>query len=440
MNKQEIKRHVSDFIKSIGQLLRGGRSITFYFNTIDFSDSLLALFYMLCVFLRIPVARDGRKRLSEIIKKGFNAKAVYLFGSARSGLYALLKTLRLDQGSEVIITGFTCEVVSNAVIQAGLKPIYADINPSTFCMEPESLKQSITDKSSVLIIQHTFGIPADIDTLIEIAKKHDLYVIEDCAVSLGSRYKGRPTGTFGDAAIFSFELSKTITACRGGLLILNSDKKQIIEAMERFHRDVPEQNILYSSKLLLQLGLSGILYKPYMHMVGKYLIAILFKSGIFSESTTDLERDGKMPPDYLLKLSNAQANILIRQWKKLPFIFQRSKEIATFYDCKLNGERKIQAPLIENYAIPNLIRYPILVENRTKWIRLFQENGVEPGLWFTAPISSPATNHAKCCYEYGSCPKAEWVSDRIFNLPTHLQLQKEDMDRIFYLCLKASRS
>ena len=108
----------------------------------------------------------------------------------------------------MLITGFTCEVVPNAVINAGYTPIYVDINPINYCMDPTVVEKLITKKTKVIIIQHTFGIPAQIEELIDIAKKYNLYIIEDCAVSLGSKYKGKLTGTFGDASIFHSNYQK----------------------------------------------------------------------------------------------------------------------------------------------------------------------------------------------------------------------------------------
>jgi dTDP-4-amino-4,6-dideoxygalactose transaminase len=119
--------------------------------------------------------------------------------------------LALESDAEVLVTGFTCEVVPNAVLQAGYKPCYVDIDPASFCTDPLSVESRINEKTRVLVIQHSFGIAAPIDELMAIARRHNLFVIEDCAVSLGTHYYGRPTGTWGDAAIYSFELSKVIT-------------------------------------------------------------------------------------------------------------------------------------------------------------------------------------------------------------------------------------
>ena len=109
-----------------------------------------------------------------------------------------------------------------------------------------------------------------------------MYIIEDCAVSLGSKYKGRLTGTFGDASIFSFELSKTITSCWGGMLLLNTNKHTVIEKMVEFYKKVPEQKRSQHLKALFQLGISGILYRPKLYTMGKYITSIFFKLKILT--------------------------------------------------------------------------------------------------------------------------------------------------------------
>ena len=149
----------------------------------------------------------------------FNCRDIFLYNSARSALYSHLKALGLPRDSEVLLTGFTCDVVANSVIQSGLNPVYVDIDKANFCMSLRSLKNNLSKYSRVIIIQHTYGISPEMEDILKIAKKNNLYVIEDCAVAFGEKYGKRYCGLFGDAAIFSFELSKTITSCRGGDVI-----------------------------------------------------------------------------------------------------------------------------------------------------------------------------------------------------------------------------
>lgn len=412
------------------------RNIHFYFTTLTFFDSLLALFFSLCVILRLPIAKNGLSNLSIEVKKYFNPKEVFFYGSARSALCALLKSLEFEPDSEVIITGFTCDVVPNAIIQAGLKPIYADIDPKTFCMSPESVGDVMTNKTKAIVIQHTFGIPANLEKLLSIVEEHNLFTIEDCAVSLGTYYKDRPTGTFGDAAIFSFELSKTITSCRGGMLCINTNKRDCLVRHLNYYKSVPEQSVYYSSNILFQLGLSGVLYRPVIYNLGKYILSLMFKIGFFKKSTPLEEKYGKIGKDYMVRLSNQQAVIINRQWRRLNKICIHSKDICLFYYTSLKKNERILPLKIDKNDNWNLIRYPILIENREKLFSVYNKKRIELGLWFTAPLSSPETNAELFKYFKGTCSKAEMIANKICNLPTHIKVTKGDLNRIIYVSLK----
>jgi perosamine synthetase len=424
--KENLKK-IKIILKSLLSFLFGKRIITFYFQTVRLSDALLSLWYSFSVRIGLAQANNGREKFLHEVNKMYEYKAGYLFGSARSALYALLKSLKYEENGEVIVTGFTCDVVPNAVIQAGLIPVYADIDPKTFCMDPQAVPKLINNKTKAIIIQHTFGIPADIEALLNIANKHSLYVIEDCAVSLGSRYKGNLTGTFGDAAIFSFELSKTITACRGGLLLINTEKDQAPGKLKHFYQAVPEQSKNYSSNILFQLGLSSLLFRPVIYNLGKYIIGQMFKRHVFKPSTPDPEKKAQISDNYLLRLSNEQAIILGRQWDRLGESIKDNQNKLSYYFENIKGSQIVASFDGSVKHSLNLIRLPLLVENRRELYDALNDSNIELGLWFTAPISSGQINHEVFKYVFGSCPVAEKVSTKICNIPMHRKVEPSEM-------------
>lgn len=432
-------RRLKYIASSFWDFISGKRNISLYYATVNPLDALVALGFGLSVLLRIPLGRHGRDKFKKLVKDKFNTDHIYLYGSARSALCALLKSLEFKPGSEVLLTGFTCEAVPNAVMHAGLEPVYADIDPGSFCMSPVSVREKITEKTRVIVIQHTFGIPAEIDALLALAREHDLYVIEDCAVSLGSYYKGRLTGSFGDAALFSFELSKTITSCRGGMLLLNSNKLSAIDKHEHFYETVPEQSVPYSAQILFQLGLSGILYRPVIFNLGKFFISFLFKNGYFTKSTSDKEVKAEIPENYLIRLSDQQGEILSRQLKRLDRMRSRNSRILQYYYDHLSEIHDlIPYHPCSDGGSSNLIRYPILTNKRRILIDVFQSNGIDLGLWFTSPLSSPDVDHALFLYSKGECPEAERVSGLICNLPVSVRMKKKDLRTIIYRCLRSA--
>ncbi len=116
---------------------------------------------------------------------------------------------------QVILPGFTCVVVPNAIRLAGARPIYADIPENSYNIDPAGILQVITSRTKAIIVQHTFGIPACLDEITSIARERDLWVVEDCAHALGSSYAGKHVGLWGDAAFFSTQWSKPFTTGLG---------------------------------------------------------------------------------------------------------------------------------------------------------------------------------------------------------------------------------
>lgn len=134
-------------------------------------------------------------------------------------LHLALVTLGIGPGDEVIVPDFTFAASINAVLHAGATPVIVDIARDTWTMDPDLVAQAVTDRTAAIMPVHLYGQPCEMDPIAAIARAHDLKIVEDCAESLGSSYKGRLTGGFGDAAAFSFFGNKTITTGEGGMLL-----------------------------------------------------------------------------------------------------------------------------------------------------------------------------------------------------------------------------
>src|SRR4051794_40018712 len=135
----------------------------------------------------------------------------------RMALYFILKSMDFPPGSEIVVPAFTFWVVPEIARVAGLTPVFADIDPVTFTLSPEALERAITPRTRAVLPTHLYGLACDMDPILELARRHDLKVIEDCAHSLGATYKGRMVGTLGDASFFSFQAFKPLNTYGGGL-------------------------------------------------------------------------------------------------------------------------------------------------------------------------------------------------------------------------------
>jgi dTDP-4-amino-4,6-dideoxygalactose transaminase len=135
----------------------------------------------------------------------------------RMALYFILKAMELPPDSEIIVPAFTFWVVPEIARVAGLTPVFADIDPTTFTLSPPAVERAITSRTRAVLPTHLYGMSCDMDPILDIARRNSLKVIEDCAHSLGATYKGRMVGTLGDASFFSFQAFKPLNTYGGGL-------------------------------------------------------------------------------------------------------------------------------------------------------------------------------------------------------------------------------
>jgi perosamine synthetase len=153
------------------------------------------------------------------------AKKAVSTQSGTAALHIALYELGIGEGDEVIVPDLTFIATINPILYVGATPVIVDVSPKTWNIEAEEIEKAITKKTKALIPVHLYGNPCNLDEIIEIAKEHNLFVIEDATESLGASYKGRQTGTFGDFGCFSFNGNKLITTGGGGMIATNDEKQ-----------------------------------------------------------------------------------------------------------------------------------------------------------------------------------------------------------------------
>lgn len=168
----------------------------------------------------------------------FDTQYAIAFNSCSSALHAAMVACDVGEGNEVITTPFTFTASVACVLMASGKPVFADILPDTFCINPEEIERKINKRTKAIIPVHLFGHPADMDSIMTLAQKYNLRVIEDSAQAIGAMHKGRLTGTIGDCGVFSFGQPKTISTGEGGMLITNDFKIASIARQVRNHGEV----------------------------------------------------------------------------------------------------------------------------------------------------------------------------------------------------------
>jgi perosamine synthetase len=156
--------------------------------------------------------------------EAFQAKHAVTVNSNTSGLFACVGAAMVGPGDEVIVSPYTMSASALAPVIYGAVPIFADIQDDIFCLDPKSIEARITPRTKAILVVHIFGHPADMDPIMELAKKHNLIVIEDCAQAPGAMYKARPVGTIGHMGVFSLNYHKHIHTGEGGVIVTNDDK------------------------------------------------------------------------------------------------------------------------------------------------------------------------------------------------------------------------
>ncbi len=162
-------------------------------------------------------------RCEEAIKKYTGSKYAFMLNSATSGLIAGVKAFCFDKKDEIICPSFTFPATANAIILNGAKPVFCDIELSTFNISPDNVKKLLTKRTKAIMVVSEFGMPADMKEIAGIAKRHKLRIIEDSACAMGSMIKDKKIGTFGDIGVFSFHPRKIITSGEGGCVITDDN-------------------------------------------------------------------------------------------------------------------------------------------------------------------------------------------------------------------------
>lgn len=189
-----------------------------------------------------PKVDEFEKKFAEYSE----AKYGIATSSGTTALHTALVAAGVERGDELITTPFTFAATSNSILYSDATPVYADIDPKTFNLNPEKIEEKITDKTKAIVPVHLYGQPADMDPILEIAEKHDLKVIEDAAQAHGSTYKGKKIGSIGDLGCFSFYPTKNMTTGEGGMVTTNDDDLAEKSAMIRAHGESKryEQSLL----------------------------------------------------------------------------------------------------------------------------------------------------------------------------------------------------
>lgn len=336
---------------------------------------------------------EENKMFAEEIAKYMGVKNAVTLNSGTDALHLALRALNIGAGDEVISVAFTFVATTEAIGIVGAKPVFVDIDENTFNMDASKIEAAITPRTKAIIPVHLYGQPCQMDVIMDIAKRHNLHVIEDCCQAIGAKYNGQMVGTFGDIGCYSFYPTKNLgTMGDGGLLITNSDeiKDRVIALRNhggaiRYHHD--------------EIGVNS-------------------------------------------RLDEVQAAILR---VKLPYIDEwnkkRRENAYRYNELFANCEDVVTPTEIENsYCVYH--QYTVKIPNRDEVHTMLREAGVGAMIYYPIPL------HLQKVHEYlnikeGSLPATEKDTKLVISLPMFPELTAEEQKTVaetLISCIEKSKS
>jgi dTDP-4-amino-4,6-dideoxygalactose transaminase len=322
-----------------------------------------------------PMVRQFEESFSKMVKAKHGIAVI----NGTAALHASLLAAGIKQNDEVIVPSFTFVATAEAVLLAGGKPVFVDIDPNTYNINPQNIEKAINKKTKAIIPVDLYGLPANMQFIYEIAKKHDLIIIEDACQAHGAKYRNKPPGYFADMTCWSFYQSKNITTGEGGMITTNNDE--------------------YAEKLRC----------------------------IRSHGEKEKYKTSMLGHNY--RMPETEAAIGIAQLKKFSDFLEKRAKNAEQLTKKLAETEKIQLPFQSKDYQPSWYLYTIRLkkadrERRDNFVETLKNKGIYAGVYYYTPI------HLMPYYQIFAkqrLPETEKASDQVLSLPVHPNVTEEQI-------------
>jgi dTDP-4-amino-4,6-dideoxygalactose transaminase len=323
-------------------------------------------------------------KFEEKTKKYLSVDNFHFVANGTLALQLALRSLNITAG-EVITTPFSYVATTSAVLWERCKPVFVDIEPNTFCIDPDKIEAAITKKTKAIMPVHVFGHPCEVEKIAAIAKKHNLKVIYDGAHAFGVRHKGRSLLSYGDITTCSFHATKLFHTIEGGAIITKSraisDK---VELTKRFGHNADDH---------FMLGINA-------------------------------------------KASESHAAMGLCNLKYIDGLIAKRKKITQLYD-QLLGSR-FQKPILKNNTQYNYAYYPVVLDNESQLLQTIE--GLNKKNIFPRRYFYPSLNSLSYLKDKQSCPVSEKISRKIMCLPLYVGLEKKSIEKICKIVRTANGS
>ena len=330
------------------------------------------------------------KALESELANYIGCKYTVALNSGTDALHIALRALDIGEGDEVITTAFTFVATAEAIGIVGAKPVFVDIDADTFNIDPKKIEEAITPKTKAIIPVHLYGQPCDMDMIMDIAKRHNLYVIEDCCQAIGAKFKGQMVGTFGDIGCYSFYPTKNLGGMGdGGLITVNSENLR---------------------NRIIALRNHGGAVRYYHDEIGVNS-----------------------------RLDEIQAAILRIKLNYIDEWNSSRRDHAKTYNELFAGCSDIQTPkeLDDTYCVYH--QYTVKIPNRDNIHKMLQESGIGAMLYYPVPLHLQKV-HAHLGWKKGDLPITEKNTEMVISLPMFPELTLEEQKTVASTLIKCIES
>ena len=323
------------------------------------------------------------KEFEEDMKEFCKVKHAVGCASGTDALLLSLLALNISESDEVITTPFTFFATAGTIHRVGATPVFVDVKPDTFNIDPQKIEEAITSKTKAIIPVHLFGQPAEMDKIMDIAKKYNLKVIEDNAQGIGAEFDGKFAGTIGDIGTLSFFPSKNLGAMGdGGMCLTNYDEL----ADKLFQLRVHGENPQYYHKWV---GLNS-------------------------------------------RLDTIQAAVLLVKLRSLKGWTNTRRQNAEYYYKHLNDIPQITLPVIHKKATSIFNQFTILAEQRDSLLNHLRAHDIDCAIYY------PQVLHLQECFAYlnykeGDFPVSEELSKKVISIPVFSEITREQQDFVIHI-------
>ncbi len=383
--------------------------------------------------LRALAAADDTKvrAFEQAFAQYIGVRHAIMVGSARMGAFLVLKGWGLEPGDEVLVPGFTYFSIPSIMVALGVKPVFVDIDPDTYVMDPDDLERKITPRSRVVVPTHLYGFPCPMDRILKIAWRAGLKVLEDCAQATGARSHGKRLGSFGDAAYYTFGLTKNITTLKGGMVTTDDD-----DLAEFLAGEMARCSRLPLKPLVKEIGVGVAMmvvtdprvYPFTLHPVVGRLTRWTGKDvlhDVFEEKAVLYEAEPKW-----FRNSGArgvQAAVGLVQLNRIDRLNGMRAAHGRFLLEHLSHAEGLRVPRFSPGAEPIFMSFPIQVPNPTAVASRMLDRGIDTTRGYMCDCSTLPLFEGKA---RGDCPNAGRVERQILHIPVHPNLGPDALRHI----------